>query len=89
MFFVGELNLWSMYPLLVFWFAGQESRGFKNIRNTTFGGNSAIRAAEHDHDIMMQNRHRFRAMATNLFQPLGDSNGSSSWTMMRYYRFLL
>jgi len=24
-FFVGKLNLWSMYPLLVFWFAGQES----------------------------------------------------------------
>ena len=50
-------------------------------------GNSAIRAAEHDHDIMMQNRHRFRAMATNLFQPLGDSNGSLSWTMMRVLPF--
>ena len=35
-FFVGKLNLWSMYPLLVFWFAGQESTGFKNIRNTTW-----------------------------------------------------
>ena len=54
-----------------------------------YWGNSAIRAAEHDHDIMMQNRHRFRAMATNLFQPLSYSNGSLSWTMMQFYRFLL
>lgn len=39
--------------------------------------NSAIRAAEHDHDIMMQNRHRFRNMATNLFQKMDDSGYGS------------
>mmetsp|Transcript_10704 Transcript_10704/g.18605 ORF Transcript_10704/g.18605 Transcript_10704/m.18605 type:complete len:157 (-) Transcript_10704:78-548(-) len=45
--------------------------------------NSAIRAAEHDHTIMMQNRTQFRDMAAELFKKM-DSTGFGEITINEF-----
>ena len=45
--------------------------------------NSAIRAAEHDHTIMMQNRNQFRDMAADLFKKM-DSSGFGQITINEF-----
>jgi len=78
----------ALLPLGIFWvqvfhfYVGFVCLLLLNVMTGVFC-NSAIRAAEHDHDIMMQNRHRFRAMATNLFQKM-DSTGYGSITISEF-----
>lgn len=78
----------ALEPLGIFWeqvfhfYVGFVCLLLLNVMTGVFC-NSAIRAAEHDHDIMMQNRHRFRAMATNLFQKM-DTTGYGSITISEF-----
>eukprot|EP00437_Effrenium_voratum_P028819 CAMPEP_0181406536 /NCGR_PEP_ID=MMETSP1110-20121109/5322_1 /TAXON_ID=174948 /ORGANISM="Symbiodinium sp., Strain CCMP421" /LENGTH=504 /DNA_ID=CAMNT_0023528951 /DNA_START=33 /DNA_END=1543 /DNA_ORIENTATION=+ len=70
----------ALAPLGIVWvhvfhfYVGFVSFAILNVMTGVFC-NSAIRAAEHDHDIMMQNRVRFRDMASDLFKKMDSGYG--------------
>mmetsp|Transcript_41578 Transcript_41578/g.96822 ORF Transcript_41578/g.96822 Transcript_41578/m.96822 type:complete len:563 (-) Transcript_41578:60-1748(-) len=79
----GPLGTSGYVWVLIFQFyIGFVSFSILNVMTGVFC-NSAIRAAEHDHTIMMQNRTQFRDMAAELFKKM-DSTGFGEITINEF-----